>query len=125
MTVLQTARGVLGVFKDIIKDIIVDDLRSHPLVLTPWTNAAVNFGAMVFFGIDLLKAAVIAGVIALAIMNNYGRRTLIRGGIAVLFFTLAVWAEAIPAPAVRGKMAHSLIAELRPQPPPGAAGNKL
>jgi hypothetical protein len=110
MTVLQTARSVLGV----VKDVIVDDLQSNPLDLTPWTNAAVYFGAMLFFGIDLLKAAVIAGVIALAISNNYGRRTLIRCGIVVLFFTLAVWAEVIPAPAAWGKMAHSLIAELRP-----------
>jgi hypothetical protein len=62
MTILHAVRSVLGV----VKDIIVDDHQSNPLDLTPWMNAAVYFGAMMFFGFDLLKAAVVAGVIALA-----------------------------------------------------------
>lgn len=63
------------------------------------------------FWLDPLKAAVVACVIAVAIKTTIVA-VHFRGGIAVLFFTLAVWAEAIPAPAVWGKMAHSAIAEL-------------
>ena len=67
-----------------LKDVI-NDFQSHPLDTPPWTNASVYLGAMLFFGGDPLKAAVTAGVVALAIMYNYGRRTLMRGGVAVLF----------------------------------------
>jgi hypothetical protein len=68
---------------------------------------------MLFFGVDPLKAAVTAGVVALAIMYNYGRRTLKRGGVAVLFFSLAVWTGVIPDPANWGRFVHSVIAESR------------
>ena len=97
----------------VVKDVIIDELQSHPVDTVPWTNAAVYLGAMLFFGVDPLKAAVTAGVVALAISYNYGRRTLIRGGVVVLFFTLTVWVGIIPDPANWGRLVHSFVAGLR------------
>src|SRR5437762_10314245 len=109
MSALRKAKDVLVV----LKDVITDEFQSHPVDMTPWANAFVYLGAMLFFGVDLFKAAVTAGVVALAIAYNYGRRTLIRGGVAVLFFTLAVWAGVIPDPASWGRLVHSFVAGLR------------
>ena len=81
MSVLRMTKDVLVV----LKDVMIDEFESHPVDTVPWTNASVYLGAMLFFGVDPLKAAVTAGVVALAIMYNCGRRTLIRGGVAVLF----------------------------------------
>ncbi|SRR6266404_1621900 len=109
LSVLHKTKEVLVV----VKDVIIDDLQSHPLDTAPWTNASVYLGAMLFFGVDLFKAAVTAGVVALAIRYNYGRRALIRGGVAVLFFTLAAWTGIIPDPANWGRLVHFVIAASR------------
>jgi hypothetical protein len=69
---------------------------------------------VLFFGVAGFKAAVVAMVILIAIMGNYGRRTLIRGGIVVLFLTLGVRAEIFPDPTGWSKIAHfSVTAQLR------------
>src|ERR1700737_4718137 len=109
MSVLSVAKDVLVVFKEEI----VDDLREGPLDTPPWLNSAVYLSAMLYLGVNGWKALVVAAIILFAIMYNYGRRTLIRGGIAILFFSLAVWAEIIPDPSKWSHLAHSVIAELR------------
>lgn len=109
MSVLTATKSVLAIFKDFI----VDDFREHPLDTAPWLNSAVYLGAMMFFGVAGWKAVVVATIILFAIMYNYGRRTLIRGGIAVLFLTLAVWTEVIPDPSKWSAIAQSVITQLR------------
>jgi len=78
-----------------LKEFIVEDFREHPLDTAPWFNSAIYLGAMLFFGVAFWKAVTVAAIILFAIMYNYGRRTLIRGGIIVLFFSLAVWASPV------------------------------
>jgi hypothetical protein len=109
MSVFSATKSVLV----LMKDFIVEDFREHPLDTAPWLNSAIYLSAMVYFGVAGFKATVVALIILISIMGNYGRRTLIRGGIVVLFFTLAVWAEIVPNPNSWSKIAHSSLAELR------------
>lgn len=109
MSVLNTTKSVFGIFRDVIRD----DLRDEPVDPAPWVNSAVYLIAMLFFGVSLWKAAVVAAIILFAIMFNYGRRTLVRGGIVVLFFTVAVWAGILPDPSKWGHLVHSMVTDIR------------
>jgi hypothetical protein len=94
----------------ILKEFIADDLREHPLDTAPWLNSAIYLCAMLFLGVTGWKALIVATVILFAIMYNYGRRTLIRGGMAIVFFSLAVWAEIVPDPSKWGQVVRSFVA---------------
>jgi hypothetical protein len=109
MSVLSMTKSVFGIFKDVL----VNEIRAEPIDTAPWFNSAVYLGALLFFGVSFWKAVIVAAIILFAIMYNYGRRTLIRGGMAVLFFTLAVWAEIIPDPSKWSNLARSVVPELR------------
>lgn len=92
---------------------IREDLAKHPVEWGPWITAMVYFTAMIYFSVPGFKSFVIATIILLSCWNNYGKRTLSRTGIVVLFFTLFVWAGIIPEPANWSPMAHAFVAGWR------------
>jgi hypothetical protein len=99
---------------------MTDDLefRFHLIDYYPWLNAVVYFTTMAYYGVSPGKALIVTVVVLLATIFHYGRRMLIKGGMAMVFLGLAIWANIVPEPSTWGLMARSALTELEMLPRP-------
>ena len=69
-----------------------DDL--DPRVLLPLATAAVYCVALMYLGAPMWRAAAVGLAVLIAIVMNCGRRTLMSGGVVIVFVSLALWSQA-------------------------------
>src|SRR5450631_1541491 len=80
------------------------EFRFESIDFIPWLNAVVYFTVMLYYGTSLGKALIVTVVVLLATIFHHGRRMLIRGGMATVFFGLAIWADIVPEPSTWGRL---------------------
>jgi hypothetical protein len=83
---------------NVLRDLVRQDFKDHPIDSVPWMNAAV-FGATFYLaGTPGWKSLTAGAIVLTASKIHYGRGTLIRAGVILLVVGLPVWAGLLPPP---------------------------
>jgi hypothetical protein len=67
---------------------------TNPRALLPFATAGVYCGALIYLGSPTWRAVAVGLAVLIAILLNCGRTTLMRGGVVIVFASLAVWSQA-------------------------------
>ena len=78
-----------------------------------WLNALVYFLGGLTFGIGIWRSLLLAAIVFVATRIHYGRRTILRIGMGLLFPLTAIWVGLLPWPSEWHARMISTIAEIR------------